>query len=193
MVSSRGLPPVRICNARIVFFARSRPETVRHRCRAVVRIEPVQRCRPEQVVEGKVSLVDLVEPAGCACQKEEPGIVLERLAQPPSRIVVRDVPEHHVQVLDDQDEAPAFAIRKILENAEAAVAERPVVPDLPQLLIGAVQVRAVVLARHLVRQTGQALEPEFAGGRHLVAFLREDDREEARRQIGIPTYLGRDP
>ena len=82
---------------------------------------------------------------------------------------------------------------EVLEDAEAAVAERPVVLDLPQFLVGAVQVRAIVLARRPVGEAGQAFEPEFPGGRDLVAFLGKDDWEEARGQAGVPAYLGRDP
>ena len=115
------------------------------------------------------------------------------MAQLPSRFRTADVPEQHVQVLDHQDEPLAVPVCEVLEDAEAAVAERPVVLDLPQFLVGAVQVRAIVLARRPVGEAGQAFEPEFAGGRDLVAFLGKDDREEAYREAVVPTYFGRDP
>ena len=133
MVSSRGLPPVRICNARIVFFARSRPETVRHRAAQPSVSSGAERHHPEQVVESAVPFVDFVEPAGCARQQEEPGIVLKRLAEAPSGIVVCDVPEHHVEVLDQQYEAPAFPVREILKDAQAAIPECPVIANFPPI------------------------------------------------------------
>ena len=45
--------------------------------------------------------------------------------------------------------------------------------------------------RRLVSQPGNAFEPELAGCRDLVAFLREYDGKEACREIGIANDLRR--
>ena len=173
-----------------------RPALARHlppEGRAAAGIQRTQEQHPEEVVEGPAGIVYLVEPAGRARQQDNPGLVLERVAQLPSGIFVRYVPEHHVQVLDEQHQALAFAVREVLQGADTAVPEQPVVPDGPQLLESAPQIGAVVSSRRLIGQARQAFEPEFAGGRDFVALFREDHREEARGEPVVPDYLGFDP
>ena len=59
--------------------------------RAFVLPEWAQRKHPEQVVQRLVWLVYLLEPTRRACQKENPGLSLERMTQLPPHILVSDV------------------------------------------------------------------------------------------------------
>ncbi len=118
---------------------------------------------------------------------------MKRLPELPFRVPVGHVVDHHVQVLDDQNQPLAFPIREVLKSAEAAVGQRPIVPDRPQLFERAAQVRAVAAVRRLLRQAGEAFEPELSGAGDFVAFFGEDDREEAGREPGVPAYLCADP
>ena len=51
------------------------------------------------------------------------------------------------------------------------------------------QVWGIFTFRRLVGQARQALQPELAGGAHLVALLGEDDGEEASRQVGVAAHF----
>ena len=53
------------------------------------------------------------------------------------------------------------------------------------------QVGTALLVWRLDGEAGQAFQPELPRRRHLVALLGKDNREEARRQGIITTYLGR--
>ena len=160
---------------------------------AFFRVERAQGERPEQVVQGMVRVVDLVEAAGRAREQDDPRLGLKDFSQPPSRVRIRHVPEHHVQVLDHQHEPLAFPVREVQQSAETPIAERPVVADGAQVFEGAAQVGAALPPRRLVGQAGQAFQPELPGGGNLVALLREDDGEEGGRQPGIPAHFRRDP
>ena len=78
--------------------------------RTVIGVQGAECQRPEKVIEGAVPLVDLIKAAGCARHEEKPPVRLKRLTHSPSRIVVRNVLEHHVQVLDDHYEASTLTI-----------------------------------------------------------------------------------
>ncbi|MCY3847005.1 MAG: hypothetical protein OXH69_26085, partial [Acidobacteria bacterium] len=159
---------------------------------ALLRVEGAQRAGSEKVVQRSIRVVDLVEAAGRAREHDDARFGLQRLAQPPSLIGVGHVPEQHVQVLGQQQEPLVLLVREVQQRPEATIGQRPIVADGSQLFDGAMQVGCVVSARRLRRQVGQTLQPEFPGGGDVVALLREHDREEARRQRGIPVQLGRD-
>ena len=105
---------------------------------AAFRAQGMQLDHPEELVKRFLRVVHLVEPAGRARQQNDPRFGLQRLPQPPTRIVVAHVPEHHVQVLDDQHEALLFPVGKVLQHPEAPILQRPVVMYGAQLLEGAV-------------------------------------------------------
>ena len=146
---------------------------------------------PELVVQGMLRVVDLVKPACGACEQNDPRLGLEGVPEPPPRVRVGHVPEHHVQVLDHQHEPLALAIGKILQSAEAAIAEHSVVTNRAELLTGSAQVGVSVPAGRLDRQSRKRFQPELSRGGDLVALLREDDGKEVRLQYRIPAHLGR--
>ena len=125
-----------------------------------------------------VWIVDLVESARCARKQHDPRLGLENLAQPPARVLVHHVPEHHVQVLDHQHEPLALAIRKIEQGRQAAVLQRLVIVNGAQLVVGTMQVRAIFPVWRLDSETGQAFQPELSRRGHLVALLGEHNRKE---------------
>ena len=145
----------------------------------MVPVEGAQRADPEEVVQGAVRVVDLIEAAGCAREHDNPRLGLEDLSQPPTRVGIGHVPEQHVQVLHHQHEPLVLAIGEVQQRAETTVRQRLVVADGSQLGGSSVQVGSVLTARGLSREIGQTLQPEFPGGGDLVALLREDDREKA--------------
>ena len=72
-------------------------------------------------------MVNLVESASRAGEQDNPRLVLEDLAQPPARVRVRHVPEHHVQILDHQYEPLTLSIREVEQSAKAAFSKSLVV------------------------------------------------------------------
>ena len=90
-------------------------------------------------------------------------------------------PNNMFRFSDHQHEPLVLPIGEVQQRAETTIGQRLVVADGSQLSDSAVQVGGVLLARRLSCQIGQTLQPEFPGGGDLVALLREDDREKARR------------
>ena len=160
--------------------------------RALVRVEGAQRADPEEVVQGAVRVVDLVEAAGCAREHDDPRLGLQDLSQPPPRVPIGHIPEQHVQVLDQQHEALAVPIGEVQQRAETTIGQLLVVADCAQLLDRAVQIGGVFPARGLSCQIGETLQPELTCRPDLVALLREGDREIARRQRRVPPCFRRD-
>ena len=144
---------------------------------ALLWVEWAQLKHPEQVVQGLVRVVDLVEPASRTRNQDDPGLGLENLAQPPSCILVGHVPEHHVQVLDQQHEPLALTIREIEQGSKATVLQHPVVANSAQFVIGAMQVRAAFPVWRLDGETRQTFQPELPLRGNLVALFRENNRK----------------
>ena len=158
MVSSLGLPPVRIRNALIVSGGRSRPDTVCQSYRACFQVKRTQRYLTEQFVESAFGIADVVEPAGRTRQQDDPRLGLKRMPQTPSSgISIAEIPKHHVQIFDDQHETSAHPVRVVLKCTQAPIPQHLVVHNMPQFLAGALQIGSNLVRVGLVPPVGTGI------------------------------------
>ena len=99
-------------------------------------------------------MIDLGEAAGCAGEQHDPRFGLKNLAQSPSRVRVEDVSEHHVQVLDQQNQPLVLAVGEVQQGGKAALAKGLVVGKSAQVCKGAMQVGGIFSVRCLIGQAG---------------------------------------
>ena len=175
---SRGLPPVRISQWADSVLGRCFTRNLRPERRALRRVEAFEGIRTQQVVEGVVRTVDLSEPARRAGDQNDPGLVLQGVAQSPSRILVHHVPKQHVEVLDDQDEPLPDRRRELGQRGERTKFEGLVVDRGLDILPGSAEVDASDRGC-LISEMVEALQPELAAGGHAVAFLRQRNRKQS--------------
>ena len=106
---------------------------------------------------------------------------------------VRHVGEQHVEVLDAQHQPLPHLLGEIQQSVKAPVAQPPVVPLPARLLHATGEIQPAGVARCLVGEPGQTLQPELAACADPVAFLREHDRIQAGGKLGIGSDLRRHP
>ena len=141
-------------------------------------IQWLQGDRPEQFEEGLVRIVQRREAAGGGGQQHDPGLRLQRLAQPPAEIVVHGVAEC-LKVLDHEDQPPVEEFRRFDDGGAGAVGQFALAPAGFQVGMGVTQLPRESRVIGLSRQVKQRFEPEVGETEDLVTFLHEPHRQQA--------------
>ncbi len=119
---------------------------------------------PKKFVKCLLRVAHLIKPTCCTCKENNTRFGLQYLSQSPACVPVTYIPEHHVQILDNQDNAPVLLVGKIQQCAKTPIFQRPIVLDRSQILNSVPQVDFTILVERLLGQPRQALQPKLPGG-----------------------------
>ena len=143
-------------------------------------IERVQAQDSEEFVEGMPGIVERLEAARGGGDQGETRFGLQRLAQPPSEVVVDGIGKG-LKIFHHKDQMPIERFARVHDGRAGSIREFALAPAGFQ-----VRMRCVKFARQfggvrgdLVREIEQRFEPEVGKGKDLMAFLHEPYRQEA--------------
>ena len=103
-------------------------------------VERRQHDHAEEVVQGSIRPVDLLETAGRGSQQHDPRLGLERFPQSPPRVRIQHARKHRVEVLNRDQQPFACTVGEVEQGAQAALGQQPVVVHRAQVLAGASQI-----------------------------------------------------
>ena len=154
-------------------------------------VQRLQRDLPEQFEERLAHIVQRREAAGGGSQQHDPGLRLQRLAQPPAEIGIRWTAEC-LKVLDHEDQSPVEEFGRFEDGGARALGQFALAPAGFQVGMGIAQFLRESRVVDLLRQVEQRFEPEVGETEDLVTFLHEPHRQQAPGERFVGPNLGCD-
>ena len=143
----------------------------------------------ELLEEGFVAVLDFLKPLRRGGEKHDARLVHECVAERPGVAVGQLVPQQHVEVLDNENDAFALGVGEIHQLREGAFAKAVLVGFRLKVRVHLLPLAVLGLAR----QVKQGLQPKLAGRGDLIAFLREHDGIPALVEFRCSSDLGDGP